>query len=361
MFNWVDCLPLPDILRFMSIVEVAKLAGCSHTTVSRVINQKPGVSADAAARVQAAMRKLSYIPPVRRRGPQPKQAGAIRTGNVALLMIGTQATPLTAPVSAAATQAVEQALGEAGYSMTLSHLRDGGRLPSVVSRSDIDGLILHGNPPSQELADQLRRFPVVWIMSARSQTGYWGDRVAPDNDAIGRIAAQYLIDRGHRHIAFLYVDATHRGFPQRAEAYCRTAGEAGVGCEIVRLDEPPAFAPEDFRAQREHINGLIDRFAAMLDRPTGLFVPRGQTTLMVFEALRSRGIEPGRGVTVIACDNDPILAGLTPQIATVDVRPDRIGRLAVQQLIDRINKPQIYARNHILVEPSLVEVHAGEF
>ena len=344
----------------MSIVKVAKLAGCSHTTVSRVINQKPGVSADAAARVQAAMRKLDYVPPVRRRGPQPKQASAIRTGNVAMLMIGTQATPLTAPVSAAATQAVEEALGEAGYSMTLSHLREGGRLPSVVTRNDIDGLILHGNPPSGELADQLRRFPVVWIMSARSRTGYWGDRVAPDNAAVGRIAAEYLINRGHQHVAFLYVDATHRGFPQRAESFCHTAAEADVDCEIIRLDEPPDFTPGDFRAQREHINGLIDRFASLPDRPTGLFVPRGQTTLMVFEALRSHGIEPGRGVTVIACDNDPILAGLTPQIATVDVRPDRIGRLAVDQLISRIAKPEIHARNHILVEPSLVEVYGGE-
>lgn len=340
----------------MSIVEVAKLAGCSHTTVSRVINQKPGVSAEVASRVQAAMRKLSYIPPVKRRGPQPKSQRTIRTGNVAVLMIGTEATPLVAPVSAAAIHAVEDALGGRGYSMTLGQVRDESRLPSVVTRGDVDGLILHGKPPSVELADRLKRFPAVWMMSPRSQSGYWGDRVAPDNTAIGQLAAEYLIDRGHQRIAFLYVDATHLGFAGRAEAFCHAAREAGIACDMVHVEDDAAdYNPGDFRAQRELINSLIDRFVDLPDRPTGLFVPRGQTTLMVFEALRQRGIEPGKGVTVIACDNDPTLAGLSPQIATIDVRPDRVGKQAVEQLMNRIEKPELYARATILIEPTLVD------
>ncbi|MBB6428393.1 LacI family DNA-binding transcriptional regulator [Algisphaera agarilytica] len=340
----------------MSIVEVAKLAGCSHTTVSRVINQKPGVSVEVASRVQAAMRKLSYVPPVKRRGPQPKSGRAARTGNVAVLMIGTEATPLIAPASAAAIHAVETALGDQGYSMTLGQVRDNTRLPSVVDRGEIDGLILHGNAPRGEFAEKLRRFPAVWVMSARSRSGYWGDRVVTDNDAIGRLAAEYLIDRGHRRVAFLYVDATHLGFPVRAESFAQAAEDAGVACEIIRDQESPSFAAGDFRAKREFINSLIDRLAALPEPPTGLFVPRGQMTPMVFEALRSRVIEPGRDVTVVACDNDPMLAGLSPQIATIDIRPDRIGTLAVEQLMQRIDKPEIYARANILVEPTLVDL-----
>lgn len=346
-------------MRAMSIVKVAKLAGCSHTTVSRVINQKPGVSVAAAARVQSAMRKLGYIPPVKRRGPQPKTSRGVRTGTIAVLMIGTDATPLVAPVTASAIHAVENALGERGYSMTLGQVRDNARLPSVVDRGEIDGLILHGNPPSGELAEKLRRFPAVWMMSARSRTGYWGDRVSTDNAAIGRQAAGYLVDRGHQRLAFLYVDATHLGFVDRAEAFCQAATEAGVDCEIVRDSESPGFKPGDFRAEREFINGLIDRFAELPERPTGLFVARGQATPMVFEALRGRGIEPGRDVTVVACDNDPMLAGLSPQIATIDIRPDRIGALAVDQLMQRIDKPELHARTNTLVEPALIDILAN--
>ena len=339
----------------MSIVEVAKLAGCSHTTVSRVINQQPGVSDDAAARVRAAMRRLNYVPPVKRRGPQPKRRKVVRTGNVAVLMFGTDATPLTAPVTAAAIHAVEEALATNAYSMTLGQVRDESRLPSVVQRGDIDGLILHGNPPSPELAERLQRFPAVWMMSPRSRTGYWGDRVAPDNHAIGAVAADYLIQRGHRRVAFLAIDAAHLGFGDRLAAFEQAATSAGLACDIVRTEGGANYQPGDFRAVRQHVDRLVEAFAQLDERPTGVFVPRGQAILMVFEALRSRGIEPGRDVTIIACDNDPALAGLNPQIATVDVRPDRIGRAAVDQLLRRIEKPDLFSKASVLTEPTLIE------
>ena len=343
----------------MSIVEVAKLAGCSHTTVSRVINQKPGVSAEVTGRVQAAMQKLRYVPPVKRRGPVPKNSRSARTGNVAVLMFGTNATPLASPVSAAAIHAVEDELGNHGYSMSLGQVAeqsDGAvRLPSVVTRGDIDGLILHGKPPRREQAAVLQRFPAVWIMSPRSPSGYWGDRVCPDNAAIGRSAAEYLINRGHERIGFLYVDAAHLGFPARAAAFVQAANDAGIASDVIRCPDEPAPTSGDFRALRRYIDSVIDRYMELPDRPSGLFVPRGQTTLMVFEALRSRGVEPGTGVTLIACDNDPVLGGLSPQIATLDVQPNHIGRCAVDQLMQRMQKPEPFARADILVQPLLVE------
>ena len=343
----------------MSIVEVAKLAGCSHTTVSRVINQKPGVSAEVTGRVQAAMQKLRYVPPVKRRGPVPKNSRSARTGNVAVLMFGTDATPLASPVAAAAVHAVEDALGNHGYSMSLGQVGvqsdDAARLPSVVTRGDIDGLILHGKPPRRDQAAVLQRFPAVWIMSSRHPSGYWGDRVSPDNAAIGRSAAEYLIQRGHERIGFLYLDAAHLGFPARAAAFKQAAADAGIASDVIRPGDETVVASGDFRALRLHIDRLVDVFMELPDRPSGLFVPRGQATLMIFEALRARGVEPGTGVTLIACDNDPVLGGLSPQIATLDVRPDHIGRCAVEQLMTRMQKAEPFARTDILVQPLLVE------
>eukprot|EP00752_Nemacystus_decipiens_P015226 g13559.t1 len=239
-------------------------------------------------------------------------------------MIGTDVAPLVAPVTASAVHAVEDALGGLGYSLTLSQVRDTTRLPMALSRGDVDGLILHGNPPSEDLAVRLRQFPAVWMMSPRSTTGYWGDRVGPDNTAIGQLAAEYLINRGHSRIAFLNLDVAHLGIPERIAAFQQTAEVNRVANDVIRTEMREPHHPGDFRNQRALISNLIDRFASLPDRPTGLFVPRGQAILMVFDALRSHDIEPGKDVTIIACDNDPTLAGLIPQIATIDVRPDRI-------------------------------------
>jgi LacI family transcriptional regulator len=339
----------------MSIVDVAKLAGLSHTTVSRVINHQPGVAADTVRKVQQAMRQLGYTPPARRRGPQPRTRRNIRTGTIALLMFGTDPTPMAAPVAAAAIHAIEQRLARHDLTLSIAQINSDGRIPSAVANGRVDGIILHGHPPDPAVAARLRRFPTVWIMSPRSRTGYWGDRVCTDNAAIGRLAAEYLVGRGHERIAMLEIEAGHLGFSERAAAFQEAAEEHEASVEIITAMNGHAnIHPGDYAARRQHISRLIDTFARLDDRPSGLFVPLGQATLTVYEALRARHIEPGNQVTVVACDNDPTLAGLNPMIATVDVRPDRIGQLAVEQLLLRMEKPSPYARTVVLVEPSLV-------
>ena len=339
----------------MSIVEVAKLAGCSTATVSRVLNRRAGVSDEAAARVQDAAKQLNYRLPANRPGPQPKAERVVRTGHVAFLMFGTDANSLAAPTAASVVNAVENTLASQAYSMTLSQVRDETRLPPMVQRGEVDGLILHGLPPSDRLARKLRGLPAVWVMSPRDTSGYWGDRVAPDNKAVGATAAEYLITRGHSRIALLGANAGHRGFAQRSSAFERAAAAAGVTCHIVQSDRPAGYRVGDFRSERQYIDLLIQRFAQLPRSTTGLFVPRAQTTSMVFEALRAQGLEPGRDVTIVACDNDPTLPGLNPQIATIDVRPDLVGRSAVDQLMRRIDHPEPFSRSLVLIEPALLE------
>lgn len=335
----------------MSIVEVAKLAGLSHTTVSRVINHQPGVSADTVKKVQQAMRQLGYTPPVKRRGPQPKFRRHIKTGNIAMLMFGTEAAPMLAPVTASVIHSLEEHLSGHSLSLSIAQIKDDTRLPAMVTEGRVDGLILHGRPPGTSVASQLMRYPSVWIMSPRRRWGYWGDRIGPDNEAIGRLAAEYLIGRGHESICMLELESAHLGFRDRAVAFSEVAEELGAEAHLLSLPDSEACGR---LTRTELVDRLIDRFVALDDRPSGLFVPLGQATLAVYEALRMRRIEPGKQVTVVACDNDPTLAGLNPKLATVDIRPDRIGELAVDQLLLRMDKPQTFARTHVHVEPCLV-------
>ncbi|RME30753.1 MAG: LacI family transcriptional regulator, partial [Candidatus Zixiibacteriota bacterium] len=79
----------------MSIVEVAKLAGVSHATVSRVINNRPGVSPECVQLVRRAMQQIGYSPSARGRGASTP----VKVGTVALLMIGADLTLMMAPVA----------------------------------------------------------------------------------------------------------------------------------------------------------------------------------------------------------------------------------------------------------------------
>ncbi len=333
----------------MSIVEVAKLAGVSHATVSRVINNRPGVSPECVQLVRKAMQNIGYTPSGRGR---PVNAQA-RVGTIALLMIGADVTLMLAPVANAVLHAVEDTLAEKGFNLILGKLNESGRLPPSVANGRVDGLLLYGYPPPRVHLSRLSKFPCVWLLSARSPRGYWGDRIEPDNEAIGRIAAEHLISKGHKQIAMLNLSPDHMGYEVRTRAFIETANRHGIPAhEVVegKLESAMPFMAEFDELQ---VKQIVSRFLAMEDRPTGLFVPRDSLTVMVYHELRAQGVEPGRDVQVVSCNNEPVLGGLDPRPATIDLRPEIIGKQAVEQLSLRIQKPNDPVSVVSTVQPKL--------
>ena len=338
----------------MSIVEVAKLAGVSHATVSRVINRRPDVSSASVRRVQEAMRKLRYVPPAKRRGPKPKASG-VRTGNIGVLFVSETPTLATSPVTAFVLHAIEEEAASHGFNLVLGQVIGAGSLPPSVANGQVDGILMHGLPPSDDVQEQLSRYSAcVWLLSQRRQRGYWGDRVSPDNSAIGAMACRYLTDRGHERVAAIHCDPTHLGFAARAQGFEDAAREAGLFAKTI-IDHEADSNPEYLARGGSHFDALVDEFLGIEGAmPTGLFVPRDALTIRMYRALRKRGIKPGRDIELISCDNIPALEGLDPKPATIDVRPGEIGRRAVEQLLWRINKLDAPMNVTSLVEPLLV-------
>ena len=338
----------------MSIVEVAKVAGLSHSTVSRVINKRPGVAPETVEAVHRAMRQLGYTPPAKRRGPKPRDRERAVTGTVGLLMVGTDAMFARAPVTAAVFHGAEKALTDRGYNLVVGQVGEDSRLPPTVSDGRIDGLLLHGYAPPAQLRERLRNFPSVWLLSQRSSRGYWGDRVSPDNEFIGRVAAERLVSQGHRRLAYMYFSPTHMGFRSRAESFVETAEELGATVELVG-DLPGGRCAHWREELGEHeTEQVIDQLLALRPRPTGVFVPRDRLTVKVYRALRQHGVEPGRDIELVSCDNEPILEALDPRPATIDVRAETIGAVAVEQLLHRAAEPTPLTRSLITVEPRLI-------
>jgi len=337
------------------MVEVAKLAGVSHATVSRVINGRSDVSPASVLRVREATQKLRYVPPARRRGPKPK-ASKVRTGNIGVLFCSESPTLATSPIAAYALHAIEQEAAAQGFGLMLGQVTAAGGLPKGVAAGHVDGLLLHGLPPSSDIQQKLSRYSAcVWILSQRRQRGYWGDRVSPDNIKIGEMACRYLVERGHQRIAAINCDPGHFGFASRTQGFEGAAREAGVFFKTLSDDEPVLEKDRPRSNGGSQYKALIDQLmAGPGPMPTGLFIPRDVLTIQLYRVLRRRGIEPGRDIEIISCDNIPALDALDPRPATIDVRPDEIGRRAVEQLIWRINQRDASLNVTSMVEPKLV-------
>ena len=338
----------------MSIVQVAKVAGVSHGTVSKVINNRPGVSSATAKSVRKAMECIGYtpLPPARRRGPRTKAHQGIRTGNVGMLFMSKDAAMYTCSSQfswgayAHALGIAGNALADHGLNMMLATITNSNRLPPFVVQDDVDGLILLGGPKVEAaIRTKLQRIPSVWIMGGY---GGWGDHVMPDNEAIGRRAAEYLMDHGRRHLAFLNTEPGSIVFDIRGDSFRRTAAKAGLDSRMCVKDISTS--------QMTDAASLLDELLKFQPRVDGLFVPSDKIAVTVYRLLERRGIKPGRDIVVVSCDNaPPYLEMLHPRPATFDLQGETIGRRAVDQLLWRMRNPKAGGRMRIMVEPALIE------
>src|SRR4051794_2369375 len=133
----------------MSIAQVAKAAGVSTATVSRVLNDLPGVADETVRQVRAAAEALRYTPLRARRGtrPMPKNSDSptrvrSRTGNIAVLTLGQTRDWLRLPIMAAVVAGIQRGAGEFGLRLMLDDLPDPTRPSPLVQGRKIDGAIV---------------------------------------------------------------------------------------------------------------------------------------------------------------------------------------------------------------------------
>lgn len=341
------------------MVDIAKEAGVSQASVSRVINNSPEVSAEVVQSVRDAMERLGYTPQPRRArqggpgegsGPGPDGAG----GLVALLHFDEHHMGHS-DVLTAALRGIEHALAKRGMGLVVVSATDPDMLPACLFNGQVVGLLLDGVSPNPAITARLGSLPAVWLSSHHDEAG---DHALMGNEVIGRMAARYLMDRGHEALAFLSIKNTFSAFRARGEGFRFAAGQHGATVASI-TDSPPGERPPIFLSLAEaeaRTAPLLDRLLRSTPRPTGLFIPYDPTTAIVYRLLHRRGIEPGPEMDIISCGNQiSCMAGLTPRPATIDVGSEISGRNAVEQLLWRIAHPGERPRSRVMVDPLLVE------
>ena len=174
----------------MSIVEIAKQAGVSISTVSRYFNQPDKVSHDAAGRIRAVTTRLNYQPDIRRPGPKTSERVGIKTGTIAFLSLGDYAPEkmLKMPAFPVLLGSIQRTLIERQLSLLLAHLDPGsGNIPGCIDPRFCDGVILFGRDDRPGLKEKLVRklgstamksavsttFSMTTARSGRSRRNIW--------------------------------------------------------------------------------------------------------------------------------------------------------------------------------------------
>ncbi|WP_432799514.1 LacI family DNA-binding transcriptional regulator [Poriferisphaera sp. WC338] len=334
----------------MSLLEVATLAGVSQATVSKVIHNYPSVSQHNIDRVREAMSKLNYQPSGRKRKSGSKGAKL----PVAVLIVHVNMFHHYASTCPLMLKGVEQALRARGLDMILAHVKDVKDLPTAVANRQVSGLVLIGHEPSEEVLEKIEDVPSVWLTSHHDVTG---DMMLAGNEAVGRLAAEYLMDRGHEKLGILNALTQNSAMDLRTEYFKFVAGSRRCAVKEYLSDSPDGMGGIglDVIALEERVTEVVDRFLKDKPRVTGLFVPHDMQVAMVYRVLDKRGVRPGRNLEIVGCDDEKAaLIGLNPRPASVNIGSVTMGQRAVEQLFWRIDNREDEQRVRVMVEPELV-------
>jgi LacI family transcriptional regulator len=203
---------------------------------------------------------------------------------------------------------------------------------------------------------RLPKIPAVWMMTRYDfEPDEWGDRVLPDHKTIGRLAAQYLLSKGHEHLVFLAAGSplTAPAIADRWAAFHAAANDRAASVRMISTSTN-SHIDVGFEADVERgAQQLLD----MSPRPTGVFVSTDRITRVLHRALSSRGVKIGQDLQIVSCDNEAeLLADLYPRPLSVDLHKREIARQAVERLLWRMRNGVESPQVTISVAPGLADL-----
>lgn len=315
--------------------DVARLAGVSHQTVSRVLNDQPNVRPETRDRVLEAIRQLNYRPNALARGLVTRRSQTVGVISFDTRLYGPASTLL----------AIEYAAREAGYAVTLSSLPtlDAASVRSAVSAlagQSVDGVIVIAprEDAARGLHDLRPGLPVVAV-----EAGFGGDIpvVSVDQFAGAQLATDHLLDMGHRTVWHVAGPDDWLEARERLDGWRASLARRG-------REEPPPL-PGDWSAESGYRAGL-----ELAGRPdaTAIFAANDQMALGILHALYERGVRVPEEVSVVGFDNIPESAYLIPSLTTVHQDFDELGRRGMRMLVQVMDDGQVRPAER--VPPTLI-------
>ncbi|MEI8207310.1 MAG: LacI family DNA-binding transcriptional regulator [Kiritimatiellales bacterium] len=337
-----------------SIVDVAKKAGVSVTTVSRVINDSPLAKPTTKAHVLKIAEQLGYFPAVRR--PGPKSGASASKKKIAFVMFVDRYHTISDvhSFSPALQRGVQDGGRDVGFSIEFQLVGAETDISDTLANGKFSGFILHGMQPHPTVEIFLRTQPCCWVMN-NPWTPTWGDHVMPDHREAGMMAAKYLISHGCRKLTIIKLGRADRVSALREEGFCYVAGKQGISTQALVAVQP---LPEARTVYPEvvYIDEIITQFKKTVRSADGIFFDCDQSMVTLYpEMVCEEIIVPGKTI-LIGCNNQQAcLAGIKPFPATMDVHFEQIGRMGVAQLAWRI-KNHDCRRIRSLISPTLISL-----
>jgi LacI family transcriptional regulator len=323
----------------LTIKDIAALAKVSKGTVSKVLNGAPGVSSATRARVMKLIRELDYQPNAAAQGLASR-----RTHNIGVIIPHTGAYSLSSAYWPLLLTAITERAAMHAFNVLLSTARSeddfDSAYRSILRGRRVDGLVIGAEQfGQQQLAELLvKGFPFVMVGRSSSLPHY---HVDVDNAGGVREMTRYLLGLGHRRVLMVAGPERLPSVVDRVEAFRATMEQAGGQSRVIHQPYLPPPASD---------SGIAAIRAALEATPrcSALFVGAGDLVSPALAAIAQAGLRVPDELALVAFDDHPFFAHLSPPLTAVEQPTRELGLAATEMLLALVSGEEPESRGRVL-------------
>ncbi|MCL4386248.1 MAG: LacI family transcriptional regulator [Cyanobacteria bacterium] len=324
-----------------TIKEIAKKAGVSIATVSRVINDFAGISLKTKQRVLEAIDELNYKPFAQAQDLIKKE----------LKIIGLIISDLKNYFIPLLIKGLEEELRIKNYNIFLCDTNENINIEKeyleTLQSKGVNGIVFLGTRPIKSKSDYISKLsnniPVLIINDYVIGSNIYS--VMTDEVEGSYKAVSYLIASGHNKIAFINGNTNYTTFRYKLKGYLKALHDNNITINPDYIIKDTPYEIGGYNA--------ANKLLAQNDKPTAILTASDQIAVGVYRAIYEKGFKIPDDFSIIGYSGIPLAAELYPPLTTVDQFPYNTGKIAGSVLIKLIEKENL-EQKRIILEPKLV-------
>ena len=326
----------------LTLEDIARQAGVSRSTASRVVNDDPNVSESARKRVQEVIQSTSYHP-----HPAARSLASHRSWMIGLVLPRSVSNFFIDPYFPRLTQGVAQACNQHNYTLGLFLMEtkeDERRIfPRISHKGLLDGIILQTAQMEDKIIDRLLKSDFPVIVAGRPFNSRGISFIDVDNVNAAQGAVRYLIQLGYFRIATITGRMNSTAGIDRLEGYKKAIMERGW-----EVDEG-LIAEGDF----SELSGYAAMQRLLLVKPDAVFVASDTMAIGAIRAAQEAGLHVPHDISFVGFDDLPVASQSEIKLTTIRQPIVQFGARAVETLIDMIDNG-IKPSRRIIMDTELV-------
>lgn len=330
----------------LTINDVAKEAGVSIATVSKVINGKPSISEQTRLHVLEVIKRLNYHP-----NAQASNFARERSDNIIFLAVTEPLTAFHNPHMFEIMCGAQNIVHEKNFNFSFLGVQDKDtacqKASNIIGRRAADGILVHGSSTSRSLVELLVKTGFPHVIIGRppfSNTACWIDI---NNHVSGHLATEYLTKCGYTHIAFIGGPQSDEISRHRLQGFVSSMRIFGLNVPESSIKYGTYSKQSGFEMMEELLRGSF--------LPDAVICEDNKIAMGAASAIRKRGMNIPDDIGLITFDDYPLSQLIDPPLTVVDINVNKMGQQAAGFLIKKIRNPSLNMQSFTTVPELIIQ------